>query len=82
MSSASRRYELVISSRFGPTLPSMSGALTLRIATRSMPSLRAALSISGSIAAAVWFSPGPRCGPRGGVLVSTEMPRQRIAIGW
>ena len=36
-----------------------------------MLSWRAALSISGSIAGTIWFSPGPRCGPRSGVLVST-----------
>ena len=43
--------------------------------------LRAASSSMGSIVIAVWFSPGPRCGPRGGVLVSTAVPRQRIASG-
>ncbi len=26
--------------------------------------------------------PGARCAPRGGVLVSTAMPRHRIDFGW
>ena len=29
-----------------------------------------------------WNPPGWLCETRGGVLVSTEMPRQRMAGGW
>ncbi len=60
---------------------SLVGALTMRICSGSMPSSRAALSRSGSIAACIWFCPGPRWAPRGGVFVSTEMPRKRMASG-
>ena len=64
-----------------PIFAALSGALMRRIATRSSPSCFAALSINGSMAAAIWFWPGPRCGPRGGVFVITGTPRKRIAGG-
>ena len=81
LSSASFRNALVTGPRSAPILPFESGALILRICTRSIPSSRAALSIIGSIAGTNWFSPGPRCGPRSGVLVSTGIAWNRIAVG-
>ena len=47
-----------------------------------MPSLREALEMIGSISAMPWNPPGWLCETRGGVLVSTESPRQRMAGGW
>jgi hypothetical protein len=57
------------------------GALIFRIATSSTPSCRAALLISGSSIELPCIPPGPRCAQRGGVLVATERPRNRSAIG-
>ena len=68
---------------FGPpngALPS--GALIRWMATWSMPSLCAALAMIGAISALPCMPPGARCAPRGGVLVSTDTLRHRIAIGW
>jgi hypothetical protein len=82
LSSASFKNALVTGPWSAPIFPFESGALIFRICTRSILSSRAALSISGSIAGTSWFSPGPRCGPRRGVLVSTGIARKRIAVGW
>ena len=81
LSSASFWKALVSGPRSEPILPAASGAFMRRIARRSTLSSRAALSIIGSNTATNWFSPGPRCGPTGGVLVSTGTARQRIASG-
>ncbi len=47
-----------------------------------MPSLRDALDRIGSISTIPWKPPGWLCETRGGVLVSTERPRQRMDSGW
>jgi hypothetical protein len=82
LSSPSFWKALVSGPRSEPILPEESGALRRRMASRSIPSSRAALSIIGSKIGTNWFSPGPRCGPTGGVLVRTGTARQRIASGW
>ena len=46
-----------------------------------MPSLRAALARIGSMIAMPCMPPGELCALRGGVLVRTDMPRQRMAGG-
>ena len=46
------------------------------------PSWRAALASTGSRMAFCCIPPGERCDVRGGLLVSTDRPRKRIASGW
>jgi hypothetical protein len=46
-----------------------------------MPSFFAALVTTGSMIALACIGPGDRCCERGGVLVITARPRQRIASG-
>ena len=52
-----------------------------RIASWSMPSFFAALVTTGSMMAFACIGPGDRCCDRGGVLVTTATPRQRMAGG-
>ena len=66
----------------GPSGALPAGALTRCSSTASMPSWRAALARIGSMMAFCCMPPGERCEVRGGVLVSTERPRKRIASGW
>ena len=66
----------------GPNGALPSGQLMRRIATWSTPSLRAALARMGSMMTIPWMPPGELCALRGGVLVSTVTPRQRMACGW
>jgi hypothetical protein len=58
-----------------------SGELIRRIASWSIPSCLAALVTTGSMMALACIGPGERCCDRGGVLVRTANPRQRMAAG-
>jgi hypothetical protein len=55
--------------------------LIFRISTWSIPSCLAALATTGSKSPFACMPPGARCDVRGGVFVSTVMPRHFIAIG-
>ena len=59
-----------------------SGPLSLRMAMRSTPSLRAASSIIGSNITEACRPPGARCEVPGGVLVATDTPRKRMFGTW
>ena len=65
----------------GPNFALPSGALMRWMATWSTPSLRDALAMIGSMSVIPCIPPGWLCARRGGVLVSTDTPRQRIAGG-
>jgi hypothetical protein len=67
--------------RGGPYGALPSGELMRRIASWSMPSFFAALVTTGSMMAFACIGPGDRCCDRGGVLVTTATPRQRMAGG-
>ena len=51
------------------------------MATWSTPSWRAAFVTIGSMMPFACMAPGDRCCDRGGVFVTTAIPRQRIASG-
>src|SRR5260370_17107719 len=74
LSRASFWKALVTGPWSAPILLDDSDALRRRIASRSMPSSRAALSIIGSNTATNWFSPGPRCGPPAPLLLTPPPP--------